>query len=449
MADYRYPNRIRAYTAFLIYRDAMILFIEAALGPARIHQFLSDRNARMGELDQDIPVSDRIDQSHIPFLVGDHLHLRLFPGLNSNHVGQMHLIYKLWNDKIKHHNGLGDCKAEIADECADLCVRVLRRCDLNEAADEIASLSSSTPTIFTSVPAATTRKPIQPSHDIKPLSDSSTADPSSQLHRQAGFPHPAEHQLESSMAHDLVLRADSSVTSRGDSRGASDSKFKAVSAGENHSLGLREDGSVAGRGSNRDGRCDAPGGEFKAISAGKNHSLGLREDGSIECWGDNSSGQCEAPDGEFKAVSAGDHHSLGLREDGSIECWGGKGLGQCDAPGGKFTAVSAGGHHSLGLREDGSVECWGDERFRKCEAPDGKFTAISAGGHHSLGLREDGSVAGWGYNQDGQRNTQDGKFTAISAGEHHSLGLREDGSVAGWGWQEDGLDDSTEGNFFP
>ena len=461
MADYQYPNRIRAYTAFLIYRDALIPFIEAALGPERIRRtlFNSDTQLRnpqkyeigMRELDRGTPVSDLIDQTDIPLLV--EYHLGHFSSLNNNNVGQMHSIRQLWNDKIKHDIGLGDCKAEIADKCADLCVRVLRRCGLGEAADEIASLSSPTPTISTPATSATASKLAQPGNDIKPPPDWSAADPNQQLHHQAVLAHPVQPQLASSMSHDLVLREDGSVTGWGSNDygqcDAPGGKFKAVSAGGYHSLGLREDGTIVCWGDNSSGQCDTPSGKFTAVSAGQLHSLGLREGGFVECWGGNGFGQCDAPSGKFKAISAGENHSIGLREDGSVECWGDNRFGQCDAPDGKFKTISAGGHHSIGLREDGFIECWGDNRFGQRDAPDGKFKAISAGENHSLGLREDSSVAGWGDNSDKQCNAPDGTFIAVSAGGYHSLGLREDGSIAHWGWQEDGRGDPPEGNFLP
>ena len=460
MANYQYPNRIRAYAALLIYRDAMIPFIEAALGSERIRLTLFNdetkrRNppkydAGMSELDRDTPVSDLIDQTDIPLLV--EYHLGHFSSLNSNNMGQMRSIRQLWNDKIKHDIGLGDCKAEIADKCIDLCVRVLRRCGLNEAADEIASLSSSTPAISTSVPAAATRKLAPLGDDIKSPPDWFAADQSPQLRRQAEFARPVQ-QLASSMSHDLMLREDGSVTGWGKNHygqcDAPDGKFTAVSAGGYHSLGLRENGAVECWGDNSYGQCDAPDGKFTAVSAGQLHSLGLREDGTVECWGGNGYGQCDAPDNQFIVVSAGENHNVGLREDGSVQCWGDNRFGQCDAPDGRFTTVSAGGHHSIGLREDGSVECWGDNRFRQRDAPDGKFTAVSAGENHSLGLREDGSVAGWGDKGDGQCNAPEGKFIAVSAGGYHSLGLREDGSVSRWGWQEDGRGNPPEGNSLP
>ena len=386
MADYQYPNRIRAYTALLIYRDALIPFIEAALGPERIRRtlFNSDTQLRnpqkyeigMRELNRGTPVSDLIDQTDIPLLV--EYHLGHFSSLNNNNIGQMRSIRQLWNDKIKHDIGLGDCKADIADKCVDLCIRVLRRCGLGEAADKIASLSSPMPTTSTPATDATVSKLAQPGNNIKPPPDWSTADPSQQLHHQTGFPHPVQPQLASSMSHDLVLR---------------------------------EDGSVTGWGGNDYGQCDAPDGKFKAISAGENHSIGLREDGSVECWGDNRFGQCGAPDSKFKTVSAGGHHSIGLREDGFIECWGDNRFGQRDdAPDGKFVAISAGENHSLGLREDGSVAGWGDNNDRQCNAPDDKFIAVSAGGYHSLGLREDGFIAHWGWQEDGRGNPPEGNF---------------------------------------
>lgn len=411
MANSRFQNRVRAYEALLIYHDAMIPFIEEALGPERIYSELFSDAAKsrdprkyergMRELDQGKAVFEVMDPADIPHLVGNNL--SRFSGLNRQDVDQMHSILEFWND-LKHNIDPKYFHPEDTADSMARCEHVLRRCGLNKAADEITSPSSPTLTSSASAPAVAARKLTQPGYDIKPPRDLFAADPSQQLRHRADFTHPAQDQLASSMSHDLVLR---------------------------------EDGSVTGWGKNHYGQCNAPDGKFTAVSTGKYHSLGLREDGSIASWGDDISGQCNVPHGKFCAISAGGYHSLGLREDGSVASWGDNRFGQCAAPDGKFVAISAGGYHSLGLCEDGSVASWGDNRFGQCDTPDGKFVAVSAGEYHSLGLREDGSVAGWGDNNDGQRNAPDGKFIAVSAGGYHNLGLREDGSLTRWGWQGD------------
>ncbi len=448
MSSSRFPNKLRFFEVATIYREAMILFIEEALESKRIHSELFNDQAKsrdsrkyaegMRKHEQGTPVSEIIDHADIPHLVGNNL--SRFSGLSHEDVDQMHSIRQLWND-LKHDNPLGDCHPEDTADFTACCARVLHRCGLNKAADEITSLSSPTPAISVSAPAAAARKLTQPGYDIKPPAELLRSRSESAVTPQSGVRHPAQHRLASSMSHDLMLREDGSVAGWGKNHygqcNVQNGKFIAVSAGRYHSLGLREDGSIVCWGDNNDGQCNVQNGKFIAVSAGRYHSLGLREDGSVICWGDNNDGQCNAPDGKFIAVSAGMHHSLGLREDGSVVCWGDNNDGQCNAPDGKFIAVSAGMHHSLGLREDGSVVCWGDNTHRQCNAPDGKLTAVSAGEYHNLGLREDGSIVCWGYNNDGQCNAPDGKFIAVSAGGYHSLGLREDGSVVHWGWQRD------------
>ena len=448
MSSSRFPNKTRFFVVANIYHNTMIPFIEEALEHDRIHSALFNDQAKsrdprkyangMRKLEQGAPVSDLIDHADIPHLVGDNL--KHFSGLNRDDVDQMHSIRQLWND-LKHDNALGDFHPEDTADFMAVCTSVLRRCDLNEAADEIASLSSPTPAISASALAAADRKLAQPGYDIKPPQDWFAADRNQQLRHRAVFARPVQHRLASSMSHDLVLREDGSVAGWGQNHygqcNVPNGKFIAVSAGRYHSLGLREDRSVACWGDNISGQRNAPSGKFIAISAGGYHSIGLRENGTVACWGDNSDGQCNVPVGRFTAVSAGMHHSIGLREDGSVVCWGDNNGRQCNAPDGKFTAVSAGGHHSIGLHEDGSAVCWGDNTYRQRSVPSGKFIAISAGMHHSIGLRDDGSVVCWGDNNDGQCNAPDGKFTAVSAGGYHSLGLREDGSVAHWGWQGD------------
>lgn len=457
MANSRYQNRIQAYNALLIYHDAMIPFIEEALGPERIYSELfsdvaKNRDPRkyergMRELDEGKAAFEIMDPADIPHLVGNNLNR--FSGLNHQDVDQMHSILEFWND-LKHNTDPKYFHPEDTADSMARCEHVLQRCGLNKAADEIAGLSSPTPAISASAPVVAARKLTRPGYDIKPPRDLFAADTNPQLRRQAEFTRLVQHRLASSMSHDLVLREDGSVAGWGKNHygqcSAPVGKFIAVSAGKYHSLGLLEDSSITGWGDDISGQCKVPRGRFRAVSAGGYHSLGLREDGSVAGWGDNRFGQCATPDGKFIAISAGEYHSLGLREDGSIASWGDNRFRQCATPDGKFVAVSAGGYHSLGLREDGSIAGWGDNRFRQCAAPDGKFVAVSAGEYHSLGLREDGSVAGWGDNNDGQRNAPDDKFIAVSAGGYHNLGLREDGSLARWGWQSDEEDRLSEGH---
>ena len=442
----RFPNKVRFFEAATIYRNTMVPFIEEALGHDRIRSALFDEGAKsrdprkyengIRKLKQGTPVPEIIDHADIPHLVGDNS--SHFPDLKREDVDQMHSICQLWND-LKHDSALSDFHPEDTADFTACCTRVLRRCGLNEAADEIAGLSSPTPAASTSAPDAAARKLTQPGYNIKPPVELIRSRSKSATTPSSGLGHLVQHRLASSMSHDLMIREDGSIVGWGQNHygqsNAQVGKFIAVSAGRYHSLGLRDDGSVVCWGDNNDGQCNTQVGKFIAVSAGGYHSLGLRDDGSIVCWGNNNDGQCSAQDGKFIAVSAGMHHSIGLREDGSVVCWGDNSDEQCNAPDSKFTAVSAGGHHSTGLREDGSVVCWGNDTNRQRNAPDDKFIAVSAGGYHSLGLREDGSVAGWGDNSSRQCNAPDGKFIAVSAGGYHSLGLREDGSVALWGWQ--------------
>ena len=494
MADGGIPNKHRADSALTIYRDAMRQYVAPILerehGPNWIRsQDLSLSAAQQRRaLESGSPLHSLIDFVDISFLIDRNF--SAFPTLGGTEVDLTHAIRKLRND-IYHSQREGDCTRGEADAVAALCVLVLERCGLSDAAENIRNLPSATAASTASDADLQNerarrewdkgRLSKKPDEERTLLERQRLADIvaeeewEAELERRERERQEQEHRererrerewraqerraqelgkrLSAGLFHSLGLREDGTVVGWGSNdEGECDApagKFVAVSAGRGHSLGLREDGTVVGWGSNDYGECDAPVGKFIAVSAGgengEGYSLGLREDGTIVGWGHDRYGECDAPVGKFMAVSAGLFHSLGLREDGTVVGWGSNDEGECDAPAGKFVAVSAGWSHSLGLREDGTVVGWGSNADGECDAPLGKFVAVSASSSdacYSLGLREDGTVVGWGYNLYGECDAPAERFVTVSAGEEHSLGLREDGTVVGWGGNRRGQCDA-------
>lgn len=153
----RTPNKSRFIEAATIYRDSMAPFIESILEDAHgagwvSSQLLNDearvRNPRkyekgMRSFQEGASSGNLIDHADIPFLVRNNL--PHFPGLDHADVERMQSIRKLWSDKIKHRDELGDLEPEDAAEYAALCARILRHCGLSEAADVVAGLSTSAP----------------------------------------------------------------------------------------------------------------------------------------------------------------------------------------------------------------------------------------------------------------------------------------------------------------
>ena len=173
-------------------------------------------------------------------------------------------------------------------------------------------------------------------------------------------------------------------------------KFKSVSAGDNHSLAIDEDGNLWAFGYNRydqlgnNSTSDSKvpiqikaGTKFKSISAGNGSSLVIDENGN--CWGFGNTYnyfdqyriiQIKAGT-KFKSISAGANfnmHFFAIDEIGNLWAWGNNGSGQLgnnssiivdkSAPvqikaGTKFKGISAGKQHSLAIDESGNLWTWG------------------------------------------------------------------------------------------
>lgn len=179
MADYAYPNRIRAYTALLIYRDAMRPYVAGALEQGHGEGWfdkdvLEPLSKRQGKTAQDSLEATQdalqrgkehrllIELGSIPFLVHDHL--KLFHGLRRSDVNRMHEIRRLRNGFLEHDFEEGDCGPEVADAITSQCILVLDRCGLADVAEKIRQLARASadepvpnPTRRTGTPASTAK----------------------------------------------------------------------------------------------------------------------------------------------------------------------------------------------------------------------------------------------------------------------------------------------------
>lgn len=435
MADYQYPNRIRAYTAFLIYRDAMIPFIEAALGPSQIRLTLFNDDVQGGnhpkydtgirEIDRNTLVSDLIDQADIPFLVGGNR--KCFPGLASEDVDRMYSIHLLWNDKIKHLDDLGDINPEDAAECAILCARVLRRCGLDEAADEIASPSASA----AAGASLTTEDDLREQRERREWDKERLATKPTESLTAWEQQRLAEIEWEEEWDRRELLRRESEEIARiGQDVDALRHWFNADAGRSHHHASVfadlehaedtrlgREHGEVARIGrdvdalrtwfnadTNRQYRHVS---QFANLEREEQERLDYelddlvligRDIDALQNWFNADDGRKQRHLSDFELLdreqraqrrevalywhyrlASGRSHNLVLSEyvsgvrARSIACWGDNEYGQCDAPTGQFIAVSAGYQHSVALRDDGKIICWGNDKNDRCDAPAGGY----------------------------------------------------------------------------
>ena|GEM_PF-5122727 len=278
--------------------------------------------------------------------------------------------------------------------------------------------------------------------------------------------------------------------------------IKAVAAGAKHQLALRADGTVWSRGTNGhgqlgDGTLDDRSHFMQveglegvvAIDAGEDYSMALRADGTLWGWGSNTQGQLGDGTGsdsvvpvqvlmpaEVVAFSAGAEHVLAVAHDGTVFAWGLDASGQLGD--GSFSSclspkevkdlpcpaveVAAGTQHSLALCVGAQVYAWGvilagGSSPLPVAVGDPNLVSIAAGENHSEAIRADGRVVGWGHNEYGQLGDETTferaspveawlleNALAITAGSHFSAALRADGKVVSWGTNASGqLGDGT------
>ena len=154
MAEGGFPNRNRADNALTIYRDAMREYLAPILerkhGPNWIRsQVLNDdlreRNPgsyerRLQSLRAGTAARNLIDLADIPFLLRNNSDV--FSGLRPADIQRTHQIRDLRNE-IQHPDRSGDCEPREADAITDLCARVLDRCGLSAAVDNVRGLPAS------------------------------------------------------------------------------------------------------------------------------------------------------------------------------------------------------------------------------------------------------------------------------------------------------------------
>ena len=151
MAGGGFPNKNRASNAYDAYGDAMRPYVarvlENAHGPDWIRlRLLSDdlrenNRRRYDEIRQALqakkPLEETVDRADIPNLVnGDREN---FPGLNRDEIRNLFTIRGLRNAIV--HSGRGDCTVEEANAIISLCVLILERCGLSDAAENVRGLS--------------------------------------------------------------------------------------------------------------------------------------------------------------------------------------------------------------------------------------------------------------------------------------------------------------------
>ena len=86
------------------------------------------------------PLDEIVDRADIPDLVGSDW--RHFPDLNRDEVGNLFAIRRIRNEMV-HSARPGDCTIEEANAIIGLCARVLERCGLSAATEEVRRLARS------------------------------------------------------------------------------------------------------------------------------------------------------------------------------------------------------------------------------------------------------------------------------------------------------------------
>ena len=153
MADGGFPNRCRADSALIIYRDAMRQYVAPIFaenyGSDWIHELvLTDKaknSARRKSCDErekayerGTPAQYLIDLADIPHLFDD-TRDPLFPAMQDVDIARMQEIRELRNE-LQHSYRPGDCTSDLASAIAHLCAAALEHCGLLAAANRVDQL---------------------------------------------------------------------------------------------------------------------------------------------------------------------------------------------------------------------------------------------------------------------------------------------------------------------
>ena len=151
VANHEFPNRCRADSALVIYRDAMRQYIAPILEEKRgpdwfVDQVLKNRatdrrsiDSRQSLMRTGTPLRDLIDLSEIHRLLADNETL-FVPPLRDSDFKRARLIKDLRNELQHAQHQPGDCAPREAREIANQCIAMLERLDLLDAAEQIRKL---------------------------------------------------------------------------------------------------------------------------------------------------------------------------------------------------------------------------------------------------------------------------------------------------------------------
>jgi len=260
-------------------------------------------------------------------------------------------------------------------------------------------------------------------------------------------------QLAAGDWHDCQVNAEGLLTCWGgfDREPASETRFSAVSSGQDATCARDETGHLRCFGGNQMVTTWLPFEPLRQFDLGYEHACGVSAlDGSPKCWGRETNGKTlppEYPPGQlFRNTSAGLMHSCGVTAEGLGTCWGYNGDGETYVPSLPpevgYISVEAGERHSCGLDGGLRIFCWGmspqpfdpNSPYDPNNPPDfPTFRALSVGAHHSCAIRTNGRLLCWGENWSGQLQAPEGTFVAVSAGRTHTCAIRTDGSRVCWG----------------
>ncbi len=283
------------------------------------------------------------------------------------------------------------------------------------------------------------------------------------------------------------------------------SKWKVISAGENHTLAIKEDGTLWAWGYNFYGQVGdgtttnrliptkiGTATDWKEVSAGSTHSMAIKNDGTLWGWGLNQYGTLgigttankSIPtkigiDTNWKLISAGSQHTIALKTNNSLWAWGYNGWGQVGngtnenvltpiqiGTNTDWNFIVTGQNLSFALKNNGTLWNWGGDSSNGTATgrwspglinDDNNWKEIATGAVHFIALKTDGTIWTWGSNHYGQLGDgtttnksapikigTESNWQSISAVNMHSKAIKTNGTLWAWGINEHGeLGDGT------